>query len=1484
MVITMLPVMGLANTYNVEQNDIAYAVEGGNIYYRVSNNAITVTGADESVTAADIPTKVNGAPVKEIGDSAFRKCSRLKSIVIPEGVTSIGGEAFSYCSSLESVVIPEGVTSIGEYAFDCCSSLTTVVIPEGVTSIGNSAFENCSGLTSVTIPEGVTSIGSTFGGCINLTSVTIPSSVTSIGNGAFGSCESLTSIVIPENVTSIGGGAFWGCGSLTTVVIPDSVTSIGYGAFEGCSGLTSVFYGGDDNSWSSISIEGCNEYLTNATIYYMHNSVAPYPAIGGNIYFDKSTGAVTSADAGVTAINIPAKIYGAAVSSINTAATNGQLLASIDVDSDNTTFSSYDGTLYSKTMKTLIRCPRGKSEITIPASVKSVQKNAFSGCGDMTVYYEGSAADWENVTINAGNSALNNATINYASDGDSVSYHVEGGNIYFDKSTGTVTGADNGITAAYIPEKIAGVSVTSIGANAFEGCADLKEVSLSAGVTSIGNYAFSECESLTGIIIPEGVTRIGEYTFGGCGALETVVAPKSLTTVASGAFYLCNAVEDVYYEGKEYDWSLITISATGNNTFKNANKTYEYGNVVKYPVEGGDLSFNVKTGTITKADNTITAAEIPGSILGVSVTSIGNNAFKNCRSLSSVTIHAGVTSILASAFSGCSALTSVTIPTSVTSIGDYAFYSCSSLTSLVLPEGVENIGTNVFVACSNLRSLTIPSSVKKMGAVIDYGEDLSYTPELERVIISDVGAWCRIDFFDDYNLILNPLECADHLYLNGKKVTELKIPEGVTSIADSVFKRCHDLVSVEFPGSVINIGAEAFAWCDNLTSVSFGEGIKIIGNDNYGHSVFSHCSNIKTITIPATTTQITQNTFQDCTNLQYIFYGGSRAQWEEITIESGNDPLNNATLLTDGVMTYDASGGQIFFNYKTGTVTGAEDTVTSVVIPTEINGVKVTAIGERAFAGCAKLSKVTIPNGITSIGDAAFERCSALTSVTIPATVTEIGAGAFGGCTKLTGFNIAEGNKSFVSANGALFTADGATLVQYPAGVAGAYEIPKGTAAIAPSAFSDCSKLTAVTIPASVKSIGEAAFFGCTGLDNIAIPEGPAQIAPSMLAGCSNLLSVTIPESVKEIGASAFYGCTKLAAVSFNGSEGEWKAINVGSGNTRLTKATVTYAKPNAVKINAVTATENSVEFTWDGALGVDGYRIYKKTGTGAWKVLLSDTADNKYTDTDVSVGKTYRYTVRAHTNGIYSPGYDETAVTVTIKPAAEPVAVTISAIKYENGAVSLSWNEAEGVDGYRIYRKLGTGKWTVLVSSTTDTSYTDDTVTEGKTYSYTIRSYVGKNYSTGYDATAETIKAATAEPVAVTISSIKYNNGAVSLSWNEAEGVDGYRIYRKLGTGKWTVLVSSTTDTSYTDDTVTEGKTYSYTIRSYVGKNYSTGYDATAETIKTAASGKLSEADEQLPTEDTRGKDEAITEQEISDESDIPAEDDVSYPLDLTA
>ena len=151
------------------------------------------------------------------GESAFRFCSSLTSITIPDGVTSIGNAAFSY-TGLKSITIPDSVTSIGKFAFYNCTSLTSITIPDGVTSIGESAFLSCSSLTSITIPDSVTSIGeSAFYGCSSLTSITIPDSVTSIGNSAFSYCSRLTSIMIPDSVTSIGDYAFRNCSSLKTI-------------------------------------------------------------------------------------------------------------------------------------------------------------------------------------------------------------------------------------------------------------------------------------------------------------------------------------------------------------------------------------------------------------------------------------------------------------------------------------------------------------------------------------------------------------------------------------------------------------------------------------------------------------------------------------------------------------------------------------------------------------------------------------------------------------------------------------------------------------------------------------------------------------------------------------------------------------------------------------------------------------------------------------------------------------------------------------------------------------------------------------------------------------------------------------------------------------------------------------------------------------------------------------------------------------------
>ena len=189
-----------------------------------------------SLTSITIPESVTS-----IGNGAFRSCSGLTSVNITDGVTSIGGHTFNGCSSLTSVNIPDGVTSIDGYTFNGCSSLTSITIPEGVTSIGAYAFGECSSLTSITIPEEVTSIGfAAFDGCSSLTSITIPEGVTSIDQSAFYNCSSLTSITIPEGVTSIEKRVFYKCSSLASITLPNSLISIGTDAFRSCSALSSI--------------------------------------------------------------------------------------------------------------------------------------------------------------------------------------------------------------------------------------------------------------------------------------------------------------------------------------------------------------------------------------------------------------------------------------------------------------------------------------------------------------------------------------------------------------------------------------------------------------------------------------------------------------------------------------------------------------------------------------------------------------------------------------------------------------------------------------------------------------------------------------------------------------------------------------------------------------------------------------------------------------------------------------------------------------------------------------------------------------------------------------------------------------------------------------------------------------------------------------------------------------------------------------------
>ena len=199
-------------TPQAEMEEVAYPVTGGNIYFDPATG--TITDCDAEVTAAHIPSEINGVAVKGIGERAFEFCDSLTSVTLPDSLTSIGESTFHRCTSLENITLPDSLTSIGDGAFYYCYSLKSITLPDGLTSIGNRTFDNCSSLESITLPDKLASIGeSAFYSCHDLTTIAFPDSLTLIGQSAFQHCIGLTSITLPDGLTSIGEFQFYGCGS-----------------------------------------------------------------------------------------------------------------------------------------------------------------------------------------------------------------------------------------------------------------------------------------------------------------------------------------------------------------------------------------------------------------------------------------------------------------------------------------------------------------------------------------------------------------------------------------------------------------------------------------------------------------------------------------------------------------------------------------------------------------------------------------------------------------------------------------------------------------------------------------------------------------------------------------------------------------------------------------------------------------------------------------------------------------------------------------------------------------------------------------------------------------------------------------------------------------------------------------------------------------------------------------------------------------------
>jgi len=1090
--------------------------------YTVTDGNATITGYIGPGGPAKIPTTLGGYPVIAIGDYAFEYNTNITSMSIPDSVTTIGSEAFYDCSALTSVTLGNRITSIGEYAF-ARSALTSITIPgsvtsidghafawsdltsitllNSVTSIGSEAFYYCTSLTSVTLGNGVTSIGDfAFSGCYALTSVTIPASVDTIGDYAFIECSALTAIevdldnpnyasssgvlyskdmtvliqypaaisgafVIPDGVTTIGKSAFYWCSALTNVTIPSSVTSIENSAFYFCTALTSIIIPNSVTSIEDATFSICSA-LTSITIPESVTSIGDWAF--------RSCSALTSITIpeSVTSIGISAFEQCTALTSIiipsgvasidNSTFDHCSNLVSVTIPNDVTSIGSH--AFYYCTSLTSITIPNNVTSIgsyafsrtgltsgTIPEGVTTIGDYAYFYCTSLISMTISSSV----TSIGEGAFVRCNHLISITFLGLTAPTYVGSNWIALTQPVirGHAYPASNfpapedpfvtfhGLTmGSYIPCDYAftfdGSQVTIIGYYGSGGAITIPSMLGGYPVVAIGNSAFQNKALITSVTIPNSVTTIGFAAFSGCSALTSATIGSGVTFIDVGVFIDCCALTQINVDSDNLNYaSLDGVLYSEDLTI-----------LVQYPL-GLTGPFVIPNGVVT----------------------IGNDAFRGCSGLTSVTIPDSVTSIGEGAFA-FSALTSVISGGNVGTIGAYAFNNCTSLTSITFHGLIAptNVGaywiddTNASIVGHALRGSSFPApggtfNGLPMGSYI--ASDYVYVVGSGQVTITGyVGAGGDIiipSTIGGYPVTVinnNAFRYLTH-------ITSVVIADSIVTIGDFAFEACTSLTSVTIPGSVTLMGRYLFSQCRSLESVTIGYGVTTIGFAN-----FASCTSLTSVTIPGSVTLIGDSAFQGCSAL------------------------------------------------------------TAFTIPDSV-----TTIGRAAFYDCSALTAFTIPDSVTTIGNDVFYSCDGLTTVSIGKGVTSMGTRVFSDCGSLTSINVDSENPNYTSIDGVLYNKNVTKLIAYPGGLSGSFIIPDGVTEIGDCAF-ELSALTSVIIPDSVITIGNSTFRQ-SALTSVIIPDSVSSIGFYSFYECSSLSSATIGDNVTSLKTSTFKDCTALSSV-----------------------------------------------------------------------------------------------------------------------------------------------------------------------------------------------------------------------------------------------------------------------------------------------------------------------------------------------------------------